>query len=109
MPSAILTGITGQDGSYLAEQLLNKNYVVHGLVRRTSSTQRVRLDPLFHDSEVYNKRLFLHYADLDDTTTIRRILLKTEPDERTIWLGKATLVQASKYLKPLANSLAWAR
>lgn len=81
VPSAILTGITGQDGSYLAEQLLNKNYVVHGLVRRTSSTQRVRLDPLFHDSEVYNKRLFLHYADLDDTTTIRRILLKTEPDE----------------------------
>ncbi|MCP4942847.1 MAG: GDP-mannose 4,6-dehydratase [Planctomycetaceae bacterium] len=81
MPSAMLTGITGQDGSYLAEQLLSRNYEVHGLVRRTSSTQRVRLDTLFHDSEVYDKRLFLHYADLDDTTTIRRILLKTEPDE----------------------------
>ncbi|MGI9467576.1 MAG: GDP-mannose 4,6-dehydratase [Rubripirellula sp.] len=81
MPSAMLTGITGQDGSYLAEQLLSRNYEVHGLVRRTSSTQRVRLDNLFHDRDVYNKRLFLHYADLDDTTTIRRILLKTEPDE----------------------------
>ncbi|MDB4506140.1 GDP-mannose 4,6-dehydratase [bacterium] len=81
MPSAMLTGITGQDGSYLAEQLLKRDYIVHGLVRRTSSTQRVRLAPLFHDSEVYDKRLFLHYADLDDTTTIRRILLKTEPDE----------------------------
>ena len=77
----MLTGITGQDGSYLAEQLLSRNYEVHGLVRRTSSTQRVRLDTLFHDSDVYDKRLFLHYADLDDTTTIRRILLKTEPDE----------------------------
>ena len=77
----MLTGITGQDGSYLAEQLLKRDYIVHGLVRRTSSTQRVRLAPLFHDSEVYDKRLFLHYADLDDTTTIRRILLKTEPDE----------------------------
>ena len=77
----MLTGITGQDGSYLAEQLLSRNYEVHGLVRRTSSTQRVRLDALFHDRDVYNKRLFLHYADLDDTTTIRRILLKTEPDE----------------------------
>lgn len=81
MPSALLTGITGQDGSYLAEQLLSRNYEVHGLVRRTSSTQRVRLDTLFHDREVYEKRLFLHYADLDDTTTIRRILLKTQPDE----------------------------
>ena len=77
----MLTGITGQDGSYLAEQLLSRNYEVHGLVRRTSSTQRVRLDSLFHDHDVYDKRLFLHYADLDDTTTIRRILLKTEPDE----------------------------
>ena len=81
MPSAMLTGITGQDGSYLAEQLLSRGYEVHGLVRRTSSTQRVRLDPLFYNDEIYDKRLFLHYADLDDTTTIRRILLKTQPDE----------------------------
>ena len=81
MPSAVITGITGQDGSYLTEQLLAKNYTVHGIVRRTSSLQRPRLDSLYHDSEIYNKRLFLHYADLDDTTTIRRILLKTQPDE----------------------------
>ena len=81
MPVALITGITGQDGSYLAELLLAKDYVVHGLVRRSSSTVRSRLDPLFYDKDVYNRKLFLHYADLDDTTTIRRILLKTEPDE----------------------------
>ena len=81
MPSALITGITGQDGSYLTELLLTKGYTVHGLVRRTSNTVRSRLDPLFHDKDVYNKRLFLHYADLDDATTIRRVLVKTNPDE----------------------------
>ena len=79
--SALLTGITGQDGSYLTELLLSKGYTVHGLVRRNSSIQRTRLDPLFFDKEIYNNKLFLHYADLDDVTTIRRILCKTEPDE----------------------------
>lgn len=81
MPTALITGITGQDGSYLTEQLLGQGYTVHGLVRRTSNTVRSRLDPLFHNKNVYNKSLFLHYADLDDTTTIRRVLAKTQPDE----------------------------
>jgi len=80
-PSALITGITGQDGSYLAELLISKGYTVHGLVRRNSSTQRTRLDPLFLDKEIYNQRFFLHYADLDDVTTIRRVLVKTQPDE----------------------------
>ncbi|MGB7329271.1 MAG: GDP-mannose 4,6-dehydratase [Rubripirellula sp.] len=81
MKFALITGITGQDGSYLAELLLHKGYTVHGLVRRNSSTTRLRLDTLFHDKKIYNERLFLHYADLDDVTTIRRILNKTQPDE----------------------------
>ena len=81
MPSALITGITGQDGSYLTELLLSKDYVVHGIVRRSSTTVRTRLDQLFHNADVYNKRLFLHYADLDDVTTIRRILVKSQPDE----------------------------
>ena len=81
MPSAFITGITGQDGSYLTELLLEKGYTVHGIVRRSSSTVRSRLDSLFHDKEIYGQRLFLHYADLDDTTTIRRILAKVEPSE----------------------------
>lgn len=77
----MITGITGQDGSYLTELLLGKGYTVHGIVRRSSSTVRTRLDQLFNDKDVYDKRLFLHYADLDDVTTIRRILVKTRPDE----------------------------
>ena len=81
MPTAFLTGITGQDGSYLTELLLEKGYTVHGIVRHSSSTVRTRLDRLFFDQDVYGKRLFLHYADLDDVTTIRRILVKAAPDE----------------------------
>jgi len=79
--TALITGITGQDGSYLAELLLDKGYTVHGIVRRSSSIERSRLSHLFSDKSVYEKRLYLHYADLEDTTTIRRIITKTQPDE----------------------------
>jgi GDPmannose 4,6-dehydratase len=81
MPSALLTGITGQDGSYLAELLLDRGYVVHGMVRRASLFNRSRIEHLRADSSLYEKRLFLHYGDLDDTTTLRRILVRTQPDE----------------------------
>jgi GDPmannose 4,6-dehydratase len=81
VPIALITGITGQDGSYLTELLLEKGYTVHGLVRRSSSTVRQRIDHLTVDESIYNKRLFLHYADLDDTTTVRRILTRIRPDE----------------------------
>jgi GDPmannose 4,6-dehydratase len=77
----LITGITGQDGSYLTELLLGKGYTVHGIVRRSSSIARSRLDPLFNNKQIYNQRLFLHYADLDDSTTIRRTILKARPDE----------------------------
>jgi len=79
--TAIITGITGQDGSYLAELLLDKGYKVHGIVRRSSSIERSRLGHLYADKSIYEQRLFLHYADLEDTTTIRRIITKVEPDE----------------------------
>lgn len=78
---ALITGVTGQDGSYLAELLLAKGYEVHGIVRRSSSTVRLRLDHMTGDQQLYNQRLFLHYADLDDITTIRRLLLKLHPHE----------------------------
>jgi GDPmannose 4,6-dehydratase len=81
MPKALITGITGQDGSYLTEMLLNKGYEVHGLVRRTSSLDRSRLDHLYSNSEIYGKRLFLHYGELSDTTPLRRTLNKVVPDE----------------------------
>lgn len=81
MPKALITGITGQDGSYLTELLLAKGYEVHGVVRRTSSLNRSRLKHFYSDTAVYNQSLFLHYADLDDPTTLRRVLVKVAPDE----------------------------
>lgn len=73
--------ITGQDGSYLTELLLAQGYEVHGAVRRTSTLERSRLAHLYVDPAVYNQRLFLHYAELDDATTLRRVLVKVAPDE----------------------------
>jgi GDPmannose 4,6-dehydratase len=79
--TALITGITGQDGSYLAELLLGKGYAVHGVVRRTSNLLRSRIEHLRRDENVYNKRLFLHYGDLSDGTTLRRIFSKVQPAE----------------------------
>ncbi len=78
---ALITGITGQDGSYLAELLLDQGYEVHGVVRRTSTLSRSRLSHLYANPEIYSHRLFLHYADLDDSTTLRRVLTKVLPAE----------------------------
>ena len=78
---ALITGITGQDGSYLAELLLREGYIVHGIVRRTSNLLRSRIDHLRCDDAVYGKRFFLHYADLSDGTTLRRVFRETRPSE----------------------------
>jgi len=78
---ALITGITGQDGSYLAELLLNKSYVVHGIVRRSSSINRWRIDHLLNDKNLYGISLFLHYSDLTDDVSLRRIFAKVIPDE----------------------------
>lgn len=78
---ALITGITGQDGSYLAELLLARGYKVHGLVRQSSSLERSRLRHLYADKSIYGKRLLLHYADLRDATVIRRILKEVQPAE----------------------------
>ena len=80
-PIALITGITGQDGSYLTELLLEKGYEVHGLVRRSSTMERSRLKHLYTNPDIYDQRLFLHYADLDDPTTIRRVVTKVRPNE----------------------------
>ncbi len=81
MPKAIITGITGQDGSYLAELLLSKGYEVHGIIRRASSFNTGRIDHIYQDPHEKNRRLFLHYGDLSDANTIRRLIYKVEPDE----------------------------
>jgi len=78
---ALITGITGQDGSYLAELLLEKGYQVHGVVRRSSSFNRWRIDHMIKDKAIYGKKLFLHYADLNDDASLRRIFKKVSPDE----------------------------
>jgi GDPmannose 4,6-dehydratase len=78
---ALITGITGQDGSYLTEILLEKGYEVHGMLRRSSSFNTDRIDHLYNDPEIYNKKLFLHYGDLVDTSSIHRLLEKIAPDE----------------------------
>lgn len=78
---ALITGVTGQDGSYLAELLLEKNYEVHGIIRRTSTFNTDRIDHLYIDPHRENARLFLHYGDLTDGTTLRRIIEEVQPDE----------------------------
>ena len=82
MKKALITGVTGQDGSYLAEILLEKGYEVHGILRRSSSFNRGRIDHLYiEDKDLMNKRFFLHYGDLTDTSNLNRLLEKIEPDE----------------------------
>ena len=81
MSKALITGITGQDGSYLTELLLKKGYEVHGIVRRSSTLDRPRLAQQYLDETIYGKRLFLHYADLSDVTSIRRIVQRVAPNE----------------------------
>jgi GDPmannose 4,6-dehydratase len=79
--SALITGITGQDGSYLSELLLSKGYTVHGLIRRTSSFNTSRIDHIYTDPHEMGRRLILHYGDLSDPTGLRRVIETAKPDE----------------------------
>ncbi|NLG92229.1 MAG: GDP-mannose 4,6-dehydratase [Clostridiales bacterium] len=81
MKKTLITGITGQDGSYLAELLLDKGYEVHGLIRRSSSENTQRIQHLLTDEGEENQRLFLHYGDLGDAGSLSRLIDKVEPDE----------------------------
>jgi len=81
MKKALVTGITGQDGSYLTEYLLGKGYEVHGIIRRSSSFNTDRIDHLYKDPHVNGVKLFLHYGDLSDGSNIARLLKKIKPDE----------------------------
>ncbi|MCS6782690.1 MAG: GDP-mannose 4,6-dehydratase [Gloeomargarita sp. SKYBB_i_bin120] len=81
MKTALITGITGQDGSYLADFLLQKGYVVHGIVRRASLFNTSRIDHLYRDPHDPEARLFLHYGDLTDGTGLRRVIEQVQPDE----------------------------
>ena len=78
---ALITGITGQDGSYLSELLLEQGYEVHGIIRRTSTFNTDRIDHMYEDPHKPGVRLFLHYGDLTDGTTLRRIMEDVKPVE----------------------------
>lgn len=81
MQKALITGITGQDGSYLAELLLKKGYEVHGIIRRASTFNTGRIDHIFQDSHEKNAKLLLHYGDFSDGNTIRKLIYRVQPDE----------------------------
>ena len=81
MKKALITGITGQDGSYLAEFLLNKEYEVHGIKRRSSSFNTARIDHIYEDPHIENSQFILHYGDLTDSTNLIRIIQQVKPDE----------------------------
>ncbi|MCZ8036146.1 MAG: GDP-mannose 4,6-dehydratase [Novosphingobium sp.] len=80
-PVALITGITGQDGAYLAEMLLSKGYIVHGIKRRSSSFNSQRIDHFYKDSHIQDARFFMHYGDMTDATNLIRIVQQTQPTE----------------------------
>src|SRR5918993_5229679 len=79
--TALITGITGQDGAYLAELLLSKGYIVHGIKRRTSLFNTDRIDHLYEDPHVANRRLILHYGDMTDSSSLVRVVQMVQPHE----------------------------
>jgi GDPmannose 4,6-dehydratase len=91
---ALISGITGQDGSYLSELLIEKGYTVHGIIRRSSSFNTFRIDHLYKDESILNKKLFLHYGDLTDSSNLNRLVEKINPDE-IYNLGAQSHVQVS--------------
>lgn len=94
MKKALITGITGQDGSYLAELLLEKGYEVHGIIRRSSSFNTGRIDHIYQDPHIKDAQLFLHYGDLTDSSNLNRIIERVAPDE-IYNLGAQSHVQVS--------------
>jgi len=91
---ALITGLTGQDGSYLAELLLEKDYEVHGIIRRSSSFNTGRIDHLYHDPHESGVRLFTHYGDLSDSVSLTKLLYELQPDE-VYHLGAQSHVRVS--------------
>ncbi|RMF27025.1 MAG: GDP-mannose 4,6-dehydratase, partial [Bacteroidetes bacterium] len=81
MKTALITGVTGQDGAYLSELLLRKGYIVHGIKRRSSLFNTGRIDHIYEDPHVDNRHFILHYGDLTDSTNIIRIVQEVQPDE----------------------------
>ena len=90
---ALITGITGQDGAYLAELLLKKDYIVHGIKRRSSLFNTGRIDHLYEDPQETNRRLVLHYGDLTDSTNLIRIIQERHIDRRRVCVYRHHIVR----------------
>jgi GDPmannose 4,6-dehydratase len=105
---ALITGITGQDGSYLADFLLSKGYVVHGIKRRASSFNTSRVDHLYQDPHVDRRNFVLHYGDLSDTSNLVRIVQEIQPDEIYNLQHKVMLPSPLSPLNTLQMWMAWA-
>ena len=93
-PTALITGVTGQDGAYLSRLLLEKGYVVHGVKRRSSSFNTARVEDIYEDPHVDSAKFRLHYGDLTDSTNLIRIIQEVQPDE-IYNLGAQSHVQVS--------------
>src|SRR3954467_5384061 len=104
MTRALITGITGQDGSYLAEQLLDKGYEVHGIIRRSSSFNTERIDPLYRDVHEQGVRLFLHHGDLTASARRVRLVYELQPDE-VYHLGAQSHVRVSFDVPEYTNDI----
>ena len=88
---ALITGVTGQDGAYLAEYLLGLGYIVHGIKRRSSSFNTARVDHLYEDPHETDVRFLLHYGDMTDSTNLIRLMQQIRPTESTTWPRRVTL------------------
>src|SRR6202167_1419459 len=104
MKHALITGVTGQDGAYLAELLLDKGYEVHGIKRRASSFNTDRIDHLYQDPHDRNVRLKLHYGDLTDSTNLIRIIQEVQPDEIYNLAAQSHVAVSFETLEYTANS-----
>jgi GDPmannose 4,6-dehydratase len=106
MPRALITGITGQDGSYLTELLLDKGYEVHGMVRINASREQSWLEPLLKNPEVGNRRLFVHHGDLDDLKSLRDVVISVAPDEIYHLASQTNAALSFKIPEATANTTA---
>src|SRR5436189_220807 len=104
MKRALITGITGQDGSYLAEFLLEKGYEVHGIIRRSSSFNSGRIIHIFQDPHVANARFFLHYGDLTDSSRLEKLVEIVKPDEVYNLGSQRDVRHPQDYARPRAHS-----
>mgnify|MGYP002080040826 CR=1 FL=1 len=116
MKTALISGITGQDGSYLTELLLEKGYNVHGIIRRSSSLNTFRIDHLYNNPNLLNKKFFLHYGDLTDSSNLNRLVEKIQPAPKhkivpTLILFSSLSDKFEKIVdnNPLSNSISFFR